>query len=390
MTGDRELDVVVFGATGFTGRLVAQRLVEEHHGLTIGIAGRDAARLDEVRGHLERHADHHHTDVATTAIVADAHDQRSLAALARRSRAVVTTVGPFADHGFGLASACVEAGTHYADISGEPAFVARLVEELDGPAHDAGVRLVSCCGFDSVPPDLGAWLAAEALPDDADVQVRAYVSADARFSGGTFASAIGAVSGDATAGIPRPDPGPGRRVGSLRPRIHRQDAVAGWGVPLPTIDPQIVLRSAATLPEYGRSFRYGHYARVTRLPVAVVGVAGVAAGAAMARFAPTRRLLERAMPEPGEGPPPEVRARSSFRVTLLGAADDARVRIEVRGGDPGYDETSRMLAQAGRALVEDDLPVAAGALTPAVGLGRAYLDRLTARGLTFEVTSAAA
>jgi short subunit dehydrogenase-like uncharacterized protein len=375
---DRPYAVTLLGATGFTGRLTAAHLARRLAGTTTSwaIAGRSRDKLEALAADLPGEPD---------VVVADVQDPASLRAMAERTQVVATTVGPYALHGMPVAEACVAAGTEYADITGEPAFVHELRERFDAPAREAGIRLVSCCGFDSVPHDLGVRFTVAHLPDDAPTTVRGYVHATGTFSGGTAASAVNAIASRA---LPRG--GGGRRdgvreVASVRPTIHRVPELGAWGVPLPTIDPVIVLRSARVLDGYGRRFRYGHFAEVGSLPMVAAGVAGVTGLAAMASTPPTRKLLEKLLPDPGEGPSEERRARSRFRVTFLGGAGEQRVVTRVSGGDPGYDETSKMLGEAALSLALDGRGDAAGHCTPAVALGEHYQARLQQQGLVFEV-----
>jgi short subunit dehydrogenase-like uncharacterized protein len=381
---DRDYDVVVLGATGFTGRLVAADLAERLAGSPTrwAVAGRDAAKLRAVVDRIGSAGDPPAIEVV------DVGDPAALISLSARTRVLATTVGPFARYGEPVARACVTTGTHYADITGEPAYVRLLQDRYDGEARARGVKLVSCCGFDSVPHDLGARFTVGHLPDDVPLTVRAYVRGEGRFSGGTAVSALDAIA----AGSISPEAGrieaPGqRRAVGLPPRIHRVPELGGYGVPLPTIDPSIVLRSARVLEGYGSAFRYGHYARVRRLPTVVAGLGLVGVAAAMASFGPTRSVLERLLPSPGEGPDAEQRARSSFDVTFLGSGAGVQVVTRVAGGDPGYEETAKMLAEAALSLAHDDGPEVAGVLTPAVALGEPYHRRLVDRGLVFELLS---
>ena len=383
---DRELDVLLLGATGFTGRLVAEELGRRvaGTGLRWGIAGRDLRTLGRLRDVLPGAPDVVHADVT---------DPGSLGRMARSTRVVATTVGPYARLGVEVARACATNGTHYADITGEEGFVRTLEAEVDGPARDTGATLVVCCGFDSVPHDLGVQLAVEALPDDADFEVRGYVRASGRPSGGTARTALDALSG----AVPLPRGSrptardPGRQVRRLDVGLHRPERLGGWAVPLPTVDPAIVLRSAATLPGYGRGFAYGHYAHLRRTSTLVVGGAVLGGAALAARTRPGRAALERILPAPGEGPDEDARSRGRFTVLLVGSARDtsgtevARVVARVRGGDPGYGESSRMLAEAALTLADDGRPRASGVVTPAVGLGTPYRRRLEASGMRFEL-----
>jgi short subunit dehydrogenase-like uncharacterized protein len=412
--GERPLDLVLAGATGFTGGLVADELAarlarqsaELGRPVRWALAGRDADRLAVVAARVRAAR----PDAPAPGVeVVDAADSDRLTDLAARTRVVATTIGPYARVGEPLAAACAAAGTWYADITGEPAFVASLRAGHDATARHTGARLVTCCGFDSVPHDLGAAMTAGLLPGDAEQTVRGYVRASGRLSGGTAASALGAVA-DARTGrqdrgrsaAPGRDPIPGPRdsgqggLPALRPAerlelgLHRVERLGGWGVPLPTIDGSIVLRSARVLPGYGSSFRYGHYALLRHLRTIALTGATLGGAFLLARTGPTRRLLAARLPQPGEGPDAQQRARGRFRVTFVGEGAGRTVVARVSGGDPGYTETSRMLAEAALALAFDDLPDVAGVVTPAVGLGAPYRARLEAGGLRFEVLGDAA
>lgn len=378
----RDYDVVLFGATGFTGRLTAAHLARRTAGTTVrwAVAGRSRERLEAVVADLPG-------DGPAIEVV-DLTDAEALRSLTARAAVVATTIGPYMRLGEPVVAACVDTATDYADITGEPGFVAMVRDRYGQAAHEAGIRLVSCCGFDSVPHDLGAQFTAEQLPQDADLQVRGYVWTRARFSGGTAHSALEAVASRRTGGAGRPAPGAPevRPVRSLAPRVHRAVAgLAGYGVPLPTVDPAIVLRSARALPGYGRSFAYGHYALLERLPTAIAGVVGAGLFATAAILPPTRALLRRVLPAAGDGPSEAVRSRSRFSVTFVGEGGGERVVTRVAGGDPGYDETAKMLGEAALSLAQDGPGGHAGAVTPAMALGAAYRRRLQDQGMRFEV-----
>ncbi len=380
MPTSRPYDVVLLGATGFTGRLTAAHLAARTAGtdLRLAIAGRRRDALEDLAASLPG-------DVGVE--VADTSDLVGLLDLAGSTRVLATTVGPYAQHGELVVQACVRQGTHYADITGEPGFVDLVRARYDADAVRQGVKLVSCCGFDSVPHDLGVRFTVAHLPDDAPLTVRGYVRGQGRASGGTLRSAVGAIASGKVPKLaaPRGSDQERREARSLPVRIHRVAMLDAWGVPLPTIDPAIVLRSARVLDGYGTSFRYGHYVRVGNLPMVAAGVAGVGTLAAMASLRPTRAVLERLLPASGEGPDEATRARSRFDVTFLGEGGGVRVTTRVAGGDPGYGETSRMLGEAALSLAQDDGPDVVGALTPAVALGAPYHDRLVAQGIRFEV-----
>jgi len=392
---ERELDVLLLGATGFTGGLVARELAARAAGTRLrwGIAGRDLTALARVAAELPGDPGVVQVDVT---------DDASLTAMARRTRVLATTVGPYARLGVEVARACAQNGTHYADITGEEGFVRTLEREVDATALTTGATMVVCCGFDSVPHDLGVRFAVSHLPDDHDVVMRGYVRARGRMSGGTARTTLDSLSGAVP--VPRrqdadPDahgPDGMRPVTSLVLGTHRPHELGGWAVPMPTVDPLIVLRSARVLPGYGSTFSYGHFAHLRRTTTLIGAGAGLGAAALAARTRPGRALLERLLPSPGEGPDEATRAAGHFTVLLFGAAygadeeADVRVVARVRGGDPGYGETSRMLAEAALTLASDERPDVQGVVTPAIGLGAPYQRRLEASGMRFEVMSTAA
>ncbi len=384
----RDFDVVLLGATGFTGKLVAHYLARRLRGTGVrwAMAGRDRGKLAEVRGTLLG-LDPSRADLPL--LHADVTDAASLAAMAASTRVVLTTVGPFERHGEPVVAACVEGGADYVDITGEPAFVAHMLSRYDEVARVRGVRIVHCCGFDSVPHDLGAYFTARQLPADAPMKIEAFVRARGRFSGGTFSSALlafahPAASAEAVRSL-RATPPPGRHVHGVRSAIHHPPFTNGWAVPLPTIDPLIVLRSAAAIAAYGPDFRYGHYALFRSLTMLAATAAGLGAVAALAPLPPARALLARLRPA-GTGPSDEERARGRFEVTFVGEAGGVHVTTRVSGGDPGYDETSKMCAESALCLAHDRalLPDWFGVLTPAAAMAEPLLARLRDAGIAFE------
>lgn len=384
MPDARPYDIVLLGATGFTGRRVAEHLAHRLAGTTTtwAVAGRSADRLDAVRDRLAA------LGSAPAVEVVDVHDLVGLLRLAEQTRVVATTVGPFAEHGELVVQACVRSGADYCDITGEPAFVDRILDRYDGDARERGVRVVPCCGLDSIPPDLGARFTVAQLPPDAPMTVRGFLRAKGTPSGGTWNSAVKALGqADLRAiGGPRPVRTDGRRARGLPPRIQRVHELDAWGVPLPTIDPAVVLRSARALDAYGPDFRYGHYAHVRNLATAVgmLGGAGLLMG--LAKVGPTRELLLR-LRAPGEGPTAEQLAAGWFQLTFLAEADGQHLTTRVSGREPGYLETATMLGETALSLAtDDDLPEVAGVLTTAQAFeGGALQRRLEAQGIRFEV-----
>ncbi|WP_111767045.1 saccharopine dehydrogenase family protein [Nakamurella deserti] len=397
---DREYDLAVFGASGFVGRLVARRLAEARTELRIALAGRSRERLVAVADDL---------GVDWPVVVTDSGDPAALADLAGSTRVVLTTVGPYARHGLPLVLACARAGTAYGDLTGEALFVRESIDTADTLARTSDARIVHSCGFDSVPSDLGVQMVAERAAADGAGELSEVllmvVAAAGGVSGGTVDSLRGQVDSV------RRDPALARRLADpyllspdrdaepdLGPQpdafLARRLEDGTWTAPfvMAPFNTRVVRRSNALLGHaWGRELRYAEAVRTGRAPWSPVLAGGVALGtaavAAGLRTPVVRPLLDRILPDPGEGPSPQAQQAGSFRlelraVTTTGARYTGTVAAP---GDPGYAATSVMLAQSGLSLAQDDLPDRSGVLTPAVAMGSALTERLRAAGFTFTV-----
>ena len=407
---ERTFDVVVYGATGFVGRLLAGYLAEHAPpDARIALAGRSRERLQEVQDSLPSAAQ------AWAILTADSSDRPALDSLAASTRVLATTVGPYARYGMPVVEACARAGTHYADLTGEVLFVRDAIDRVDAIARETGARIVHACGYDSIPSDLSALLLADrARRDDAGGlrDVRLVATLRGGFSGGTIDSLraqLEAVQHDPVRRRVLGDPYALSPDRSAEPST-RQPRDAGppartpdgrWTAPfvMAPFNSRIVRRSNALQGwAYGRDFRYGEVMGTGRGPVGAVTAAGLTAGlagtlAAMA-FPPTRALLDRFLPEPGTGPDEKTREKGWFRMTVDARTEDGRrYRAVAAGtGDPGYAATAVMLGEATLALALDGdrLPDRVGSLTPATALGMVLVERLRAAGHTYEVEPVAA
>ncbi len=403
----RELDVVVFGATGFVGRLVAAYLADHApDGVRVGLAGRSREKLAAVRSNLGAKA------ASWPLIVADAGDPVLLTQLARQTRVVATTVGPYRREGMPLVIACTAAGTHYADLTGEVAFMRESIDTCNDIAVRNGVRIVHACGFDSIPSDLGVLLLHDAAQTDGagDLEDTTLVvrTLKGSLSGGTIDSMkvqlqearddprIRRLVGDPYALSPdraeEPELGDERDLMTVR---HDDDS-GTWIGPflMAGANTRVVRRSNALQGwAYGRHFRYrevsGFGAGVTA-PVKAVAMTAVVGGlAAGLTYGPSRALLARLLPAPGQGPSEQARQAGRFRIdirtrTSKGMRYVSRVAAT---GDPGYAATSVMLGEAALCLARDEqrLPDRAGVLTPATAMGMTLVDRLRTAGMTMSV-----
>jgi short subunit dehydrogenase-like uncharacterized protein len=388
MSVGREFDVVLFGATGFTGQLTAEYLaLHAPNGCRWAVAGRSREKLMAVR---ERLAEINPSCADLELLVADVTDRDSLRDVVSRTRVVATTVGPYLRYGEPLVAVCAEVGTDYLDLSGEPEFVDRMYLAHHDAAVASGARIVHAAGFDSIPYDLGVLFTVQQLPEGVPLSVEGYLSVSGAFSAGTYHSAITAFSRlREMAGVakqrrrvePRLD---GRSVKGVKGRPRFEKAAGAWVLPAPTIDPIVVLRSARALDRYGPAFSYGHYLAFKKLPAAAAVAGAVGAAVALAQVPFTRQWLLGRMAA-GEGPAPERREKAWFRVRFVGEGGGQRVVTEVSGGDPGYGETAKMLGESALCLAFDNLPKTSGQVTTAVAMGDRLLARLVRAGLTFRV-----
>lgn len=379
----RDFDVIVYGATGFTGRLVAEYLAQSGRGRW-AMAGRSAAKLAEVRDLIGAPVD-------TPLVLADADDPASLRAMAERATVVLTTVGPYQLHGSALVAACAAAGTAYVDLCGEPAWMRQMIDAHQDTARRTGARIVFSCGFDSIPFDLGVLTLQEAARERFGrpvPRVKGRVrKMQGGFSGGTAASlkaTLAAAARDPSLLKLLASPfaltpgftGPHQPTGL----IPEYDTTLGaWVAPfiMAPINTKNVHRTNFLLGHpYGEGFRYDE------MMVAGLGDMGKAAAEAIAKLNP---LASDKGPKPGEGPSKEERDNGHYDLLFLGLMDDgARLDAVVTGDrDPGYGSTSKMIAEAALCLAED-VQGDGGVWTPGALMGRKLRDRLQAKaGLTF-------
>ena len=305
---------------------------------------------------------------------------------------MVTTVGPYLQFGEPLVAACAAAGTDYVDLTGEPEFVDRMFLEHHDKAVASGARIVHACGFDSIPHDLGAWYTVQQLGPEHPIKLRGVVRAGAMASGGTLHSAMGAISRASQmrqamlARRKKEDRPVGRKSRAVAGKPHRDSELGLWVLPLPTIDPFVVSRSGAALESYGPDFRYSHYAGLKTLRYTVGGVAVVSGLAVAAQIKPLRNFLKSRFKQ-GEGPSDERRKNSWFTVDFVGESAGKKVHTRVSGGDPGYTETAKMLAESALCLALDDNPKTSGQVTTATAMAENLQARLQKAGLKFETVS---
>ncbi|MFT5696394.1 MAG: short subunit dehydrogenase-like uncharacterized protein [Myxococcota bacterium] len=396
MNQDREFDVIVYGATGFTGRLVAQYLVERYGvngDVRWAMAGRSQDKLETVRSEIGA-PDH------TPLVVADSDDSASLRSMAERARCVLTTVGPYTWYGDDLLEACVESGTDYVDLCGEVLWMHDTIERFHARAVETGARIVHSTGFDSIPFDHGVFFlqqAAEKRFGSPCQRVRTRVM-DMRgtLSGGT------AASGKATMEAVQADPsllatlmnpfslsngfqGPEQPGGD---KVFEEEIMQGWVAPffMAPINTKNIHRSNALMDHrYGKDFEYdemffaGPGDSGRKMADAMVAMSGAMSG--------------EGGPKPGEGPSKEEREAGGYGLLLIGShANGSEIRVRVTGDkDPGYGSTSKIITEAALCLIDDCKDTPGGLWTPAAALGETLIPRLVERaGMTFDVVEGSA
>ena len=391
MADSREFDVIVFGATGFTGRLVAEYLNEQYgngDAINWAMAGRSGQKLKAVRDEMGLPAE-------TPLVTANSDDFYSLRSLARRARVVITTVGPYQLYGEELVKACIDAGTDYVDLCGEPLWMREMIEKYELDAMKTGARIVFSCGFDSIPSDLGILL----LQDEAKEKFGAAlprVKGRVRKMQGTFSGGTAASLGASMAMIQK-DPslmqhminpfslapghsGPDQPHGN---KPEHDDTLDMWVAPfiMAAINTKTVHRSNALMAHaYGADFVYDE------MVITGPGDDGKAAAEAVAGANP----FGDEPPQPGEGPSKEEREAGHYDILYVGLGENGeRLDVAVTGDkDPGYGSTSKMLAESAICLIDDCQDTPGGIWTTAPAMGQKLIKRLVDNaGLTFDVVS---
>ena len=397
---DREYDIIVWGATGFTGRLVVDYMTEQqaNNNLKWAVGGRNPQKLQQMLAGR---------DVAM--VTADSGDEASIEALVRKTRVILTTVGPYARYGSSLVAACAKHGTDYCDLTGEVHWMREMITAHQEEARATGARIVHTCGFDSIPSDLGVYFLQKHMLSIHGVPARQIKyrprAFSGGFSGGTIDSMIAMmekaredksirtkladpyVLNDTQRGLDGPD----------RLSAYYDEDFDSWVGPfvMGSVNTRVVRRSAELLNGlYGRDFQYnegvlsgegaGGFLGATGTGVGT----GVFVGAASVSF--TRGLMQKFLPKPGEGPSDDAINNGYYDIELFGkhpTDSNKNVRVRVKGDkDPGYGSTSKMIAESALALAQDDLPVSGGFWTPASAMGDQLLARLPqSAGVTFEV-----
>ncbi|MDX1959408.1 MAG: saccharopine dehydrogenase NADP-binding domain-containing protein [Leptospiraceae bacterium] len=392
----KKYDITVFGATGFTGELTINYLASKvkDKPFKIAIAGRDYSKLNFMKKRIMAKFPEC-KDVGV--VIADVTSYNSLLEMALASKIVITTVGPYLKYGEDVVKACIEGKADYLDLTGEGGFVDTIIKRYHEKAKQEKVRILNCCGFDSIPADLGTFFTVSKLPPNEPKEVECFVTVTSSIpsamsqwnsvSGGTWHSAIGfmnfseylrqkeSYSRIASSSI-------SRKIFPIPFQMRYRNETGTFGAPLPFVDIEVVLRSAAALESYGPEFSYGHYAGIGSILTLVGGAFAVGTIFALAQLEITKNWLL-SIKKPGDGPDEIQRQSNSFCLSFVGKSKSKTVRTEVRGGDPGYGDTAKILSEAALTLLHDPIPETYGVVTPATILGENLIKRLDSIGVTF-------
>jgi short subunit dehydrogenase-like uncharacterized protein len=405
---NREFDVVLYGASGFTGKQTVEYFARnlKPGKLRWAIAGRNRQKLEAVKAEIGGPA----KDVEI--LVADSQDQAAVDAMVSRTRVLLTTAGPYALYGTPIVDACVRFQTHYVDITGETTWAKELITRYHDQAAANGTRIIPFCGFDSVPSDLGAYLMAQHIRErlGAECQeVKAYFQVNGGLNGGTMATVFNLIESGKTDQVkdvfllnPEPKPAKQEAVRNLDPQLPFYDLdIATWVGPffMGQINTRVVRRSNALFGQwqspYGANFRYQEYMKFGG-PLGGMQAVGMTAGAALFNVAlqtPLRQMMKTMLPQPGDGPSETTMNNGWFRCELIGKTTDGRkVKGVIRDqGDPGNRATVKFLCESALSLALnfDQLPGGAqrgGVLTPATALGDVLAERLRKAGMVIEIS----
>ncbi len=403
MTAKREFDIILWGATGFTGSLVAQHFVDTYGGdLNWALAGRNPKKLEHVRDQLN--------DPNIPIIEADSYDQAGMDALASRAKVICTTVGPYASYGTPLIAACAKAGTHYCDLTGEIQWMSSTIRDYHDIAQASGARIVHTCGFDSIPSDLGVLYTQQQMQRVHGVYAEHIKARVGKFkggaSGGTIASMM--VMMEQMSKDPKireelenpyslnPEGEQNGLDGLDDNRAIFDEDFGQWTSPfvMASVNARVVRRSNALADyPYGRNFRYDERQLTGEDKRGQKKAKNIALGSKLTpvfmTLSPIRKLAGRFLPKPGEGPSPEEQRSGHFEMFFHGRSTDGSkaVRTRVSGDrDPGYGATSRMLGESAVCLARDELICKGGLWTPASSMGQQLIQRLEANaGIQFEL-----
>ena len=390
----KNYDIVIYGATGFTGKLCAKYLSENANDINWAIAGRNKEKLEEVKKEFSLDVD---------IFIAESNDEKALNSITQNTKVVLSTAGPFHRYSSNLVKSCVKNSSDYVDITGEFFWIREMIDLHHEEASSKGVRIVPACGYDSIPSDLGTFFASTKINEPIK-RIESFHAGQGGVSGGT--TETGFSMGDLKLGKKMNDPfvlNPEKSVskeqkllGSDSVGLKKNSLINSWTGPfiMAVSNTRVVRRSAALLElnqeGYGVNFTYQEHAFYKKLSTALL-VTFVTLLFGLILSTPLRKLIRPLLPKPGEGPSKETMENGffdSFFSAEVGSGEKKLFRVHGKG-DPGYKVTSKFVCESALTLIKEreKLPGGrsyGGVLTPASGLGQPLIDRLSSNGVNFE------
>ena len=373
---NKDYDLIVFGASGFTGVLIAEYLSnhKDIKNIRWAIAGRDKKKLELISRKF-----------SIDFILADSFDQESLNSMCRKSKLIISTVGPYDIYGEKLIKACVKEESHYLDLTGEPAFIQKMSHKYSASVENKDVILIHCCGFESIPADLGTYLTVKELQSN-DINISYYLKTKGKISGGTWASFLNAI----TSKQPifhknKTTKKPKKRMKSKK--LFYSDRFKKWALFFPVIDKYIVMKSSGSFKEYGSNLSFNQYILLPSLLSALILIFSIFSVALLSKLKFFKKFLLDHIPS-GNGPSEEERKKHWFDVSIIASSNTKEVITRIKGGDPGYGETSKFISEMALCILleSDQLIKSKGILTPVECTGELMLNRLQNTGISIEVS----
>ena len=377
LVNNKKYDLVVYGASGFTGQLICEYLSTHEDGLNLNwaIAGRDGSKLESISNQFSTE------DKKIDVLHGDSFDKPSLDNICNQSRLVISTVGPYSIYGENLVASCIDNDTHYLDLTGEPQFVHEIKKKYAQRAYDNRIMIIHSCGFESIPPDIGVYCAINQL-NEPNSDVSYFIESNGNISGGTWASLINSLSSPQPI-IDRSKSNSKKKVRKKKIFFHK--GFKRWALFFPVIDKYIVKKTAKSFSQYGEDFSFSEYLLFKswrRLAVILIGLFAVSI---MSKSKLIKKWLLSLRPS-GSGPSKEERERNWFVAKIVAKGKNSSVMTTIKGGDPGYGETSKFISEMALCILTQDnqLLKNRGILTPVECSGNLLVNRLKNAGISID------
>ena len=369
---EKEYDLIIHGATGFTGQLICDYLYKHNDSKTMkwAISGRNTSKLEPI-------SKKYNIDLFQV----DSFENKALDSITSKAKVIISVVGPYAIYGKQLIESCVNNNCHYLDITGESSFVEYVKNKYSKKAIETNTMLISCCGFESIPSDIGTYYSIKQLNEE-NIDVKCYMKTKGQISGGTWASFLNISNGGKIK----------KKIQNNKPKkqdtknkiLFYNKELKKWALIFPDVDQYIIRRSSKLIDGYGENVRFVKYMLFKSLFKVAALLIPLFFILILAKFKFSKKWLESFIPS-GTGPSEEARAKHWFEYTLIGKTEKQKIITTVKGGDPGYGETSKFVTEMGLALILDidQLKYKKGVLTPAACAGDVILKRLQKSGIKF-------